>query len=257
MEDAPQEHPAPARKRARVRTSLKPGAAYGPAQAAAPLKMDPEECGEMCIICYGALPEGDSRPAGKLTRKQRYAMDSALRAVCCGVRGHRGCLQRMADEAGQHFRCPCCKNEEDFVRNMHEGGVTIHKGSHSWKGHDETLMVSNVECSAETCSCPFGRGHRDASNGRRQGQSPTPEPGGSDGAEGASSTPSRTLPQRAGLGRALKRIESLPEWYMFTCGQCGSAGSHKACVSRTSIVEHGEGVSWMCGDCEQLRRAPR
>nr|CAD7443169.1 unnamed protein product [Timema bartmani] len=87
-----------------------------------------------------------------------------IQAPCCGHCSwfHRLCVQKLANNAGYFFKCPCCNNKNIFQKAMLHEGIFIPDQDASWElapnAFSELLERPN-ECEAEACLCPKGKKH--------------------------------------------------------------------------------------------------
>ncbi|XP_063700910.1 uncharacterized protein LOC134831179 [Culicoides brevitarsis] len=108
------------------------------------VKHDPDD---ICAICM--LELGD------------YDYNQSIYADCCKPSWyHRECLVKTADRAGFFFRCPLCKNEENFKNQVQQQGIFVMERDAAWErepGAFADQRETPSTCNAEVCECPEGR----------------------------------------------------------------------------------------------------
>ncbi|NXO02727.1 G2E3 ligase, partial [Rhinopomastus cyanomelas] len=72
---------------------------------------------------------------------------------------HRGCIQGHAARTGiSAFRCPLCRDSEDFQMEMLYMGISIPFRLPDWDEQDfVALNARHSRCDASVCCCPAGR----------------------------------------------------------------------------------------------------
>ncbi|NXR72794.1 G2E3 ligase, partial [Pycnonotus jocosus] len=104
-----------------------------------------------CIICLDTVED-------KISYKTMGC------PACQDARFHRQCIQTLALHAGVSFRCPCCLNQEQFMKEMLTMGIRLTKRPPSWESDQEVGPSGqrHSHCDAAMCLCPEGREHMEA-----------------------------------------------------------------------------------------------
>merc|ERR1712013_621865 len=79
---------------------------------------------------------------------------------CCkNMFAHKTCIQNQAIASGYFFKCPTCKNEQLFKREMAKYGVYIPSKDADWEKDDafSDLLQQYKNCDIPICKCPKGR----------------------------------------------------------------------------------------------------
>ncbi|KFP82427.1 PHD finger protein 7, partial [Acanthisitta chloris] len=73
---------------------------------------------------------------------------------------HRDCIQQQAVHTGLLvFRCPLCKNDEEFVEEMLMMGIRVPFRKTTWEDNNASAQQKQRHslCNASECLCPGGR----------------------------------------------------------------------------------------------------
>lgn len=100
-----------------------------------------------CIICQDSI--------------ETIPCFEAVWAPCCKKSWfHRSCLQKLATNAGHHFRCPACSNDTLFRSEMKRNGIFVLEQKAAWDmepAEFQELVSRHKSCDNEKCLCPKGR----------------------------------------------------------------------------------------------------
>ncbi|OXB51930.1 hypothetical protein ASZ78_013189, partial [Callipepla squamata] len=102
-----------------------------------------------CVICLEAVEEQPS-------------YSTVFCPACTGSRFHRDCIQLLALSA-LHFRCPLCRDSENFQAEMLRLGIKVPNRAEVWEEVEafQDLFQQQSSCDAGVCHCPLGREHSD------------------------------------------------------------------------------------------------
>ena len=81
----------------------------------------------------------------------------SLYAPCCSSWMHRSCVQNIALNHGENFRCPSCGNTDKFAKEMQKFGVYLPQREASAVSRESSTASANEakvkECGAKVCFC--------------------------------------------------------------------------------------------------------
>ncbi|XP_021240140.1 PHD finger protein 7-like [Numida meleagris] len=105
------------------------------------------EQGTTCVICLETV--GDSA-----------SYHTLVCPACRSAWFHRGCVQQQAMNAGTRcFRCPICRDKDEFHSEMYTLGIKIPDRRPSWEDSNvyDPLLERHRRCDVSQCLYPGGR----------------------------------------------------------------------------------------------------